>query len=69
MEAVLREHLFPGELVVPAEAGIVLGHSLVLNALLSALLIWQHIMFTVAQKPHKNSSWSFLYARSLRQIH
>lgn len=35
MEAVLRKHLLPGELLVPTKAGIVLGHSLVLNTLLS----------------------------------
>lgn len=68
MEAVLRKHLLPGELFVPTKAGVVLGHSLVLNTLLSTPLILQHSLFAVAWKPPKNSTWSFLYTRSLRQI-
>lgn len=64
VEAVLREHLLPGELFVPIEPGIILGHSLVPDTLLSI----RRVLFTVAWKPHKDSSWSSLHTRILREV-
>lgn len=43
--------------------------TLVLNTVLCIALFLQHILFTIAWNPDKNSSWSLLYTNNLKHNH